>query len=293
MQESKRNFAAFILSHGRADRVYTYNSLRRQGYTGKIYIIVDDQDDQVDLYKQKYPKQVIVFNKAKAWEKVDCGDTIDDMRVVLPARNMCFKIAKKLGLTHFVELDDDYAYFGYRYEQNGALCESRIADMDRIFSAFCDLLDTTPIHTVCFAQGGDTIGGLQSSIWKQKVARKAMNVFVCKTDRPFEFFGRINEDTTMYTRLGQEGYLTFTFVALQAHQLATQSNPGGLTDVYCENGTYLKSFYSVMYSPSCVKIASMGGGGNGKMYRRIHHFVEWKYCTPCIISEKYRKVDAE
>ena len=61
MQESKRNFAAFILSHGRADRVYTYNSLRRQGYTGKIYIIVDDQDDQVDLYKQKYPKQVIVF----------------------------------------------------------------------------------------------------------------------------------------------------------------------------------------------------------------------------------------
>ena len=31
-------FVAFILTHGRPDRVLTYEKLRKHGYTGKIYI---------------------------------------------------------------------------------------------------------------------------------------------------------------------------------------------------------------------------------------------------------------
>jgi len=41
MDEDKK-FAVFILSNGRPDNVITYRSLRSHGYTGKIYIIVDD-----------------------------------------------------------------------------------------------------------------------------------------------------------------------------------------------------------------------------------------------------------
>ena len=44
------DFAVFILSHGRADRVITYDVLRKQGYTGKIYIIIDNLDNQRDEY---------------------------------------------------------------------------------------------------------------------------------------------------------------------------------------------------------------------------------------------------
>lgn len=44
------NFAVFILSHGRADNIKTIKTLKKQGYTGKIYIIIDDEDEQESLY---------------------------------------------------------------------------------------------------------------------------------------------------------------------------------------------------------------------------------------------------
>ncbi|EFI4081186.1 TPA: hypothetical protein J5F60_004390 [Escherichia coli] len=38
------DFCVFILTHGRPDKVLTYRTLRRAGYTGKIFIVVDDED---------------------------------------------------------------------------------------------------------------------------------------------------------------------------------------------------------------------------------------------------------
>lgn len=68
------------------------------------------------------------------------------------------------------------------------------------------------------------------------------------------------------------------------NQLQTQLNKGGLTDIYLDKGTYYKSFLSVMYSPSCVSVSSMGN-----THRRIHHRVHWNNCTPKILNEKYKK----
>ena len=61
-------------------------------------------------------------------------------------------------------------------------------------------------------------------------------------------------------------------------QKDTQSNAGGLTDIYLEVGTYVKSFYSVMAAPSCVKVSVMGDTSS-----RIHHAVTWKNAVPKII----------
>ena len=111
-----------------------------------------------------------------------------------------------------------------------------------------------------------------------------MNSFFCRTDRPFEFYGRINEDTTAYIVNGNKGKLFFTIANLSLEQLETQSNSGGLTEMYLELGTYVKSFYTVMYHPSGVDIRLMGN-----KHMRLHHFVHWDNCVPCIISEKYKK----
>ena len=63
-------------------------------------------------------------------------------------------------------------------------------------------------------------------------------------------------------------------------QKETQSNAGGLTDIYLELGTYVKSFYSVIAAPSCVKVALMGD-----KQMRLHHAVTWKNAVPKIIRE--------
>lgn len=290
MQTTERKIGVLILSHGRADRVVTYTNLRKCGYTGPIYLVVDNEDDQVDAYRREFgDDNVIVFDKAGAAEYTDTADTQPERNVVVFARNTCHKIAKDLGLTHFIEVDDDYDNFLYRVEVDGKLRGTRITQFDTIFGWMFDFLDVSGAVAVAPAQGGDYVGGTNGTIWQAGITRRAMNMFFCRTDRPFQFYGRLNEDTTAYTYLGQQGELFFTIADWCLHQLATQSNAGGLTDAYLELGTYVKSFYSVMYSPSCVRISSMASGRKDIRHERIHHRVSWSKCTPMILNEKWKK----
>ena len=48
------DFCAFILTHGRPDKVLTYRTLRRAGYTGKIFIVVDDEDKTRNQYMAEF-----------------------------------------------------------------------------------------------------------------------------------------------------------------------------------------------------------------------------------------------
>ena len=145
-------------------------------------------------------------------------------------------------------------------------------------------LEISGALTVAFAQGGDYIGGIGSKVWQEQLSRKAMNCFFCKTDRPFKFPGSTNEDVNAYITYGNKGYLMFTVADICMDQLQTQSNAGGLTDIYLDNGTYVKSFYSVIHQPQCVKISTMGN-----KFRRIHHKILWDKCTPKILNERWKK----
>ena len=55
----RNDFAIFILSHGRADNVKTLDTIKTCGYTGKWYVIIDNEDKQAQKYftcraRQKY-----------------------------------------------------------------------------------------------------------------------------------------------------------------------------------------------------------------------------------------------
>lgn len=287
-----RNFAAFILTHGRANNVKTYNNLRKHGYTGKIYLIVDDEDNQLIEYKSLYGDEVIVFSKQEASSLFDEGDNFSDRRAVVYARNALWKIAEGLNITHFIELDDDYSNFYYRIDELG-FYGNWWAQCDWLFSAICNYLDASPFVTIALSQGGDHIGG-GAGVKSNKTLRKAMNAFVCRADRPFEFPGRINEDTTAYTSLQRAGVPFLTIVAAQVNQGSTQANKGGLTDIYKSMGTYIKSFYSVMFCPSAVKVgilkdAGTKGGTKTQGHTRLHHSVNWDACAPKIIHEMHKK----
>lgn len=286
MTMKTEKFAVLILTHGRADNVVTIKTLRRCGYTGRIYLVIDDEDKQGERYKELYEDQVVVFEKEKYLRLTDTGDNGGNRGVVVAARNAAFDIARGLGLDYFVELDDDYDNFQIRYEADDKLKVKIIKDLDAVFDAYIEFLEATGALTICFAQGGDFIGGKESQNWRKRIGRKAMNAFFCKTDRPFEFFGRLNEDLTMSTVYGNRGELIMTVSDVCLHQGTTQANAGGLTEAYVEFGTYLKSFYSVIFSPQAVRVKTMGPNS-----RRIHHAVDWNLCAPMILSEKWRKVE--
>ena len=279
-----RNFAVLILTHGRADRVVTVNTLRKCGYTGDIYIVIDDQDSDEDEYYRRYGDKVIKFCKSEEAKRSDVMDQDDDMRIVLYARNVCHDIAKQLGLEYFLELDDDYNEFRFRLDRNGVFTSIYMKHLDDLFDAMIDFLEVSGAVTVAMAQLGDFIGGTGSSVWQKQLARKAMNSFFCKTDRPFKFLGRINEDVNAYTLLSSQGKLFFTVARATLNQEATQQNAKGLTDVYLKYGTYVKSFYTVMCMPSAAMVQILNTN-----HKRIHHKILWDRCTPQIISDRYRK----
>ena len=281
----KNNFAVFILTNGRPDNVITRHTLRRKGYTGKIYIIIDDLDKTKDQYIKNFGDEIIIFDKAEIAKTFDSGDNFNDMRAIIYARNACFNIAKDLGIKYFIQLDDDYEDFSYRFNGSLEYISRTITNLDNIFSVMLTFFICSGVSSFAMAQNGDFIGGSGNQYAKQlKLTRKCMNSFICSTDRPFQFVGRINEDVNTYTRQASTGLVLFTINQISLKQKTTQSNEGGMTDLYLDSGTYIKSFYSVMYHPSAVKIKMMGN----KNYR-LHHSVKWINTTPLILSETTRK----
>ena len=278
-------FAVFILSHGRPNNVITLNTLKKCGYTGEWYIVIDNEDDTAEEYYKNFGRErVIMFDKLQIAQTFDTADTFEDRRTIVYARNACFDIAKRLGIKYFLELDDDYTGFMHRYIDGDKLRSISTKNLDKVFDMMIKFMNDTGAITVAFAQGGDLIGGVSNKNFHKKVLRKAMNSFFCDVDKPFQFVGRVNEDVNTYTLLGQQGKLIMSISEFMLNQKQTQSNAGGMTSTYLDNGTYVKSFYSVMYSPSCVRVATMGD-----KHMRLHHQENWDTCTPKILNEKHKK----
>lgn len=282
-----KDFAAFILTYGRADKVYTYNTLRDNGYTGDIFLICSTDDKQLDKYKETYGDSVIVFDKNDYKGTFDIGDNFDKDNVVVFARNANFDIAKKMGLKYFLQLDDDYTNFQYKIPLKDKLDGKVITRLDKIFNLFTDFMRNTKVNSIAFAQGGDFIGGKDGTFFKNGYVgqkRKLMNCYFNSTDRPYKFYGRINEDVNCYIQNGKTGYLFLTHPNISMVQPTTQTNSGGLTEFYLDGGTYVKSFYTILFNPSAVKVKAMG-----ESHKRLHHSVKWINAVPVIIREKHKK----
>lgn len=279
--KNNKDFAAFILTNGRPDNVKTYGTLRRLGYTGKIYLIVDNLDETKNRYNEKYKDEVIIFDKEAVAKTFDQADNFNNMKAIVYARNASFQIAKDLGLKYFVQLDDDYVKFDWRFNKEFSYAAHVCKSLDQVFAAVLNFLINTQIDTISLAQGGDFIGGSGNQNAEiVTLTRKSMNSFFCKVDKPFQFVGRINEDVNTYTRSASTGLLMFTTNQVSLTQVQTQSSSGGMTETYLDSGTYIKSFYSVMYHPSSVKVKLLNSKNS-----RLHHSIVWNNTVPLILSE--------
>ena len=284
-EKVNRRFVCFVLCHGRPYNTPTINTLRNYGYTGEIYIILDDADDTIEQYRANFPDcKVEIFSKAEIVKSFDTMDNSDNDKCAVYARNACFDIALKNHIDYFCELDDDYITIPYRYVEDAICYRSKSADLDAVFEAYVDFMELSDsIYSVAFGQPGDFIGGSGSQLVKNKYIRKTMNSWICKTDRRFIFNGRMNDDVNTYCLYGSKGKLFYTFDFIMIDQPETQQVKGGMTDMYKGNGTYMKSFYTVMLCPSFVKISVMGD-----RHYRIHHSIDYSRGVPKLISSKYK-----
>ena len=284
------DFAAFILTHGRAKNLVTIEALKRGGFTGKWYLILDNEDRTKEQYQQLFgAEKILIFNKKEYADKIDEGNNFDDRRATVHARNAAFDFAEKLGIDFFVLLEDDYENFEYRFpnKNNEKLIGIDIKNLDKIFQLHIDFLKKTPFTSVALAQNGDYIGGVNSPrIKDKKLIRKSMNSFFCSIRRKFSFVGQLNDDVNTYVTLGVRGHLFGTIPMISLKQIQTQKQKSGMTETYLKYGTYCKSFTTVMMHPSGVKVAMMNTSNP-----RIHHLIKWINTVPVILSERHKKYE--
>lgn len=280
--ESK-DFAVFILSHGRADTISTYKALRDGGYTGRTYVVIDNEDDQEELYRQKFGDDIIQFDKRDYLEKTDLGDLDTDRRIGVFARNFIQDEAKRLGYKFHLQLDDDVHGFTYRFAQDKVLRALHCSHLDEVFSGMVEYMKETPITSLSFALSAYNMGGVDGSI-KEGMTRKTMTTFLMRADDLQYFHMRMNDDITTSLINGMRGKLYYSYLPIEVEVDKTQVKAGGMTDIYQKNGTYRKSFYSVMCCPSCVKVSAMGITDY-----RIHHTISWNNAVPKLLSERWCK----
>lgn len=278
-------FCVFILTHGRPGRVATYKTLRNSGYTGKIFVLVDDQDPTYDQYVERFGDEVLTFSKKEIVRTFDKCDNFTHDKTIVFARNACWQLARQQGYTHFLQLDDDYYGFRWVTVAGEKVAWSRTGRLDDIFAAMLEFYKASPFLSIAFAQNGDFIGGDPTDTFVKGLRyRKCMNSFFCAVDRPFTFVGTMNEDVNAYVGHGHIGGLFLTIFHLALEQAKTQQTSGGMTESYRQYGTYVKTFYTVMLAPSCVKVAEIG-----TQHLRFHHRIDWRSAVPKIVDEKYRK----
>ena len=278
------DFCAFILTHGRPDRVYTYKTLEKSGYTGKVFIVIDDEDKTAEEYRKRFGDKVLQFCKSEIAKSLDDGDNSGKLTSTTYVRAALFDLAKQVGCKYFIQLDDDYTLFQYRHDKDGLnMYQAFRVTCDHVFSELIGFLAKTGANTVAMSQGGDFICGGSGL----RLMRKAMNSFVCDVDRPWVCLGRMNEDVSAYVVGSRRGELFFTTTQVQLKQKQTQANPGGMADLYIDAGTYVKTFYSIMYAPSCVKISTLADPRSNQM--RIHHRINWHNTAPKILRDEHKK----
>ena len=139
----RNDFAILILTHGRPDNIKTLSSLKRAGYTGKYYIVIDNEDEKANEYYNLYGDKVIMFDKQAISDNpnYDKFDNNNNKKVIYFARNAAMEIAKDLGLKYYMQFDDDYNSFMFRYEKNGGLGYLPVKNMDEIINLLIKFLD--------------------------------------------------------------------------------------------------------------------------------------------------------
>lgn len=284
----REDFCVFILTHGRPDRVHTYDTLIKAGYTGKVFIVIDDEDKTADGYRERFGDKVLQFCKAEWAEKTDEGDNFQHRKAIVYARNACWDLAKQVGCRYFCQMDDDYTAFFVRHDSNLDYVSANIHNrLDEVIGTLIDFGISIGASAIAMSQGGDHIGGGDGN--KATLRRKCMNSWFCDTEKPIQFFGHMNEDVSAYVTYGHRGQLFLTSLQAMLVQKPTQTTSGGMSDLYLTSGTYQKSFYTVMANPSCVQIGAMGDPRAVNGATRIHHKINWHKAVPKIIDETHRK----
>lgn len=272
-------FAVFILTHGRAKEQKTYRTLKGCGYTGEVYFVVDNTDEQLEEYKKLYGDNVLVFDKEDEWKKTDTMTNRKELKAVVYARNKVFDFAAQKGLTYFCACDDDITALRYKYPVNGKLKTVKIKSADRLFEAVCGFIEWSKFSCLSFSEEGAFIGGINKDVLKGLRWSMSHIMFYRTIDR-IKYRGIWYEDMIASVDLMKQGRLAMGTMLVSVASPKTGSNKGGMQEAYQNSSEWIAAFNVVMANPDCTVVNHQ---------RKINFRRSENAASPKILSERWRK----
>jgi hypothetical protein len=178
-----------------------------------------------------------------------------------PARNFIWDHAAASGAERHWVIDDNVRNL-YRIHLNRKL---RVGDGTgfRVMEDFVDRYRNVAIAGPNY-EAFDQTGGRPPFQMNTRI----YSCILLKTDLPYRWRGRYNEDTDLSLRVLKDGWCTVLFNAFQQDKIATQRMRGGNTDEVYADGTTAKSLMLVRLHPDVAKPAMRFG--------REHHYVDYR-----------------
>jgi hypothetical protein len=217
-------YPIYIISKGRADRPLTAKALERIGIP--YYIAVEPQEEM--SYRSAVKGEVLVT----PFSNLGQGS--------IPVRNFCWSHASSLGVERFYTMDDNIDGW-YRLFHNLKI-PVITGSIFRAMESFCDRYENIALagpHYFMFA----------SRKCKQppfNLNRRVYSCILIKTDLPYRWRGRYNEDTDLSLRALKDGWCTVLFSAFLAMKQTTMTMKGGNSDELYQGDGRLKMAQSLV-----------------------------------------------
>ena len=283
----------FIPTYGRPNNQLTLNMLRKSGYTGKIYLVVDDTDVTIQQYIDNYGiDNLIVFNKNHYINTIQTVTNNPKYGCAVYARYAIEEIALHLGLSCFVVIDDDITRFRLRLPKDNKLRSIISFDLNTVFSLICDFMLTSNLMACGCAYVNSLMCGCEALSSENLLKnRQPCAVMFRNTAKSVEWFSDYLEDALPWYRYNIIGEFTpclpyIQFDTPSAHKPVKDStlskSDGGSSDLYNCDG-YEIAFRGCIVYPNFISIKAK------LLDKNIYYSCVKKKDLPKILNPIYRK----
>lgn len=282
----RNDFAIFICTHGRPDKQLTFDALKQYGYTGKVYLVLDDTDSTIAQYIDNYGEDIIyVFDKQHYIDTNDVGSLPPNFKTILYAKNAVEDIVQDLSLSSFVIADDDVHSFRVRLPiDEEHLASYRIYNLDSIFDAYCsfmldgDFLSVGICGSVHFVAGRSVFNN--DNIQKYRVPYN----FVFRNGKyKMNWVSSFGEDIITAMEYCKRGHTLLDIPYLQYETVPPGKalESGGMSELYKTVPGFTLCCYDFMYNPNAIRLCINRGRWNAQILKNNIY--------PKILSPEYRK----
>lgn len=248
--------AIFICTHGRPDKQITLKALRDAGYTGKIYLVLDDEDNTRPYYHDNLGMcdDFVFFNKQAI---IDCTNTTSyppNRKTILYAKNACEQFAKRDGVDCFVICDDDIPGFRYRYIEDGS-CKSQTItkNMDKVVDSYYEFLKFTKTSATSFGMAQFYFTGKECFSNEALQKWRIPYTFVFRNaDFTVDWVSDYGEDITTAIEQSRHGQFQCALPYVQMNLSPMGVGDGGMVELHKD--TFKLAEYGHIWHPDCEQI---------------------------------------